>query len=192
MVLTQSHKISDTDLVRRIQTNTNGSPKRREAVGILYDRYYERIFRYLWVRLNNHHEAEDLAGEVFTRMMISLPRYKDRKLPFQAWLYRIAHNLLIDQYRKDYVRQTTPLEETEHTLSDESDLAANVEEQLLIDEVRTAIENLDAVRKDVIVLRFLIGLPIREVALILDKSVPAIKALQHRGLRDLRTIIENA
>jgi RNA polymerase sigma-70 factor (ECF subfamily) len=172
--------------------NTNGSPNKREAVGILYDRYYERIFRYLWVRLSDRHQAEDLAGEVFTRMMTSLPRYKDRKLPFQAWLYRIAHNLLIDQYRKNKVRQTTPLEETEHTLSDESDLTANVEERLLIEEVRAAIESLDVLRKDVIVLRFLIGLPLKEVAQILDKSVPAIKALQHRGLCDLRTIIENA
>ena len=72
------------------------------------------------------------------------------------------------------------------------DLASSVRSRLLLEEVRGAVERLETDQKDVIVLRFLIGLPIREVAVILDRTIPTIKALQRRGLRELRLVLESA
>jgi len=66
----------------------------------LYREHHEHIFRFIWSRVHDAQHAEDLTGEVFTRMVASLPDYSDRSLPFRAWLYRIARNLVIDDYRK--------------------------------------------------------------------------------------------
>ena len=187
----QLNAASDADLVRRIHQSSSSSLEAREAIGILYDRYHAHIFRYLWMRVSDFQQAEDLTGEVFTRMVASLARYQERELPFQAWLYRIAHNLLVDQYRKNGTGQRISLDEMKELPMEEHDLVASVDKRLLIEEVRSAMQRLDALQKDVIVLRFLIGLPIRDVALILDKTIPTIKALQHRGLRDLRLFLES-
>jgi RNA polymerase sigma-70 factor (ECF subfamily) len=72
-------------------------------------------------RLNNQQQAEDLTGEVFVRMLKALPGYQERKIPFEAWLYRIARNLLIDEYRKERIRQSYPLHEMDHILGDDGD-----------------------------------------------------------------------
>ena len=68
-------------------------------MGILFDRHHERIFRYLWMRLSSFHQAEDLTGEVFARMVASLPRYQE-EAPFPGMALHMAHNILVDQYRK--------------------------------------------------------------------------------------------
>src|SRR5512139_408824 len=91
---------SDAELVQLIHKSPSSTPEGREAIGILYDRHQARIFRYLWIRVSSSQQAEDLTGEVFTRMVAFLPRYQQREMPFLAWLYRIAHNLLVDQYRR--------------------------------------------------------------------------------------------
>jgi RNA polymerase sigma-70 factor (ECF subfamily) len=187
--LVRLRQTSDAELVHKSRSST---PEGREAIGILYDRHHERIFRYLWMRLSSFQQAEDLTGEVFVRMVASLPRYQERELPFQAWLYRIAHNLLVDLYRKKDADQMVPLDEINDVPMGEHDLVASVDDRLLVEEVQRAMERLGAQQKDVIVLRFLIGLPVSEVALIMDKTIPTIKALQHRGLRDLRLILESA
>jgi RNA polymerase sigma-70 factor (ECF subfamily) len=68
------------------------------------------------MRLSSFQQAEDLTGEVFARMVAHLPRYQERELPFQAWLYRIAHNLLVDQYRKKIGDQMVSLDEIKEFL----------------------------------------------------------------------------
>jgi len=188
-LLDQLRQASDAELVHK---SSSSSPEGREAMGILFDRHHERIFRYLWMRLSSFHQAEDLTGEVFARMVASLPRYQERELPFQAWLYRIAHNLLVDQYRKTNGSKLVSLDEVKDVPVEEHNPASSVEDRLLVEEVRGAIERLDADQKDVIVLRFLVGLPISEVAVILERTIPTIKALQHRGLRALRVVLESA
>jgi len=69
------------------------------AIGALYDRHHEALFRYIWSRVGERETAEDMTGEVFTRMLAALPRYQPTATPFRAWLYRIAHNLVVDHYR---------------------------------------------------------------------------------------------
>jgi RNA polymerase sigma-70 factor (ECF subfamily) len=160
------------------------------AVGQLYDRHYTRIFRYLWSRLRDPQIAEDLTGEVFTRMVRDLPKYRSRGVPFQAWLYRIAHNLAVDHHRASRRHESVPLYYAEGLNAQEHDLTAEVERKLTVERVAAALEILDPVQQEVVVLRFLVGLSLREVAVALDRTVAAIKSLQHRGLVALRAALQ--
>ena len=160
------------------------------AVGKLYDRHYTRIFRYLWSRLHDPHLAEDLAGEVFARMVRDLPKYRSRGVPFKAWLYRIAHNLAVDHQRAASRHESVPLYHAEGLNADDADPGRTVETKLTVERVVAALETLDPTQQEVVVLRFLAGLSLREVAAALDKTVAAVKSLQHRGLVALRGALQ--
>jgi len=175
---------SDVDLVRRAQGGDV------EAVGELYDRHHTRIYRYLWSRVRDRHLAEDLAGEVFVRMVKDLPGYQPRGIPFQAWLYRIAHNLAVDHQRASGRHELVPLYHAEGLNAEGQDPASKVERQLTVERVESALGALDPIQREVVVLRFLVGLSLREVAAALDKTVAAIKSLQHRGLAALRVALQ--
>ena len=69
-----------------------------DAMGALYDQHHEALFRYIWLKVGDRHLAEDLAGDVFVRMLAALPRYRPMQATFRAWLYRIAHNLVMDYW----------------------------------------------------------------------------------------------
>ena len=116
---------SDAELVTRAQRGEVS------AIGRLYDRHRESIFRYLWIRLDDRQLAEDLTGDVFMRMLDALPRYRLQGLPFRAWLYRIAHNLLIDHFRKMNHQTTVPIEIAEELEADD-DPSRTIEQTLNI------------------------------------------------------------
>ena len=99
-------EISDTDALARAAEGDN------EAFGILYDRYIGRIYNYIYYRTGNQHDAEDLTSRVFTRAIKHIPNYEDRGLPFSAWLYRIAHNLVANFHRDNSRRQIVELDES--------------------------------------------------------------------------------
>lgn len=177
---------SDADLVKRAQGGDV------DAIGELYDRHHADIFRYVWSRVHDNRSAEDLTGEVFTRMVINLPRYRLRGLPFRAWLYRIARNLVVDHYRKEGGHDQVPLYHAEG-MSGEGDRPDSMaEHHLTLERVQRALTSLDPSQREVVILRFLAGLSLREVAQTLDKTVAAVKSLQHRGLTALRVALEQA
>lgn len=177
---------SDSDLIRRAQEGEVS------AVGALYDRHHKLIFRYVWLRVHNEQLAEDLTGEIFAKMVVSLPDYQFKGIPFRAWLYRIAHNLVVDHYRKESRHILVPLSDglyppyAEGVRMKNNNPASVVEHQLTIEEVRQALEELIPSQREVVILRFLVGLSLREAALALGKTVAAVKSLQHRGLVALR------
>ena len=175
---------SDADLVKRAQGGEVN------AVGELYDRHHESIFRYVRSRVGDQSLAEDLTGEIFTRMLVSLPDYRLRGIPFRAWLYRIAHNRVVDHYRKEDGRLPVSLDRAANAIEPESNPASVVEHQLTLERVQHALEGLDPSQQEVVVLRFLLGLSLREAALALGKTVAAVKSLQHRGLKALRAALK--
>ena len=175
---------SDADLVRCAHGGDVS------AVGALYDRHHEPVFRYVWSRVRDNHLAEDLTGEIFTRMVVSLPDYCPTGVPFRSWLYRIAHNLVVDHYRKEGNRVLVPLYDAEEQGAEEDNPASIVERQLAVERVGRALARLDPTQREVVVLRFLVGLSLREAALALDKTVGAVKSLQHRGLVALRAALK--
>ncbi len=138
---------SDAELVTRAQRGEVN------AIGWLYDRHRESIFRYLWARLDDRQLAEDLTGDVFLRMLDALPRYQMKGLPFRAWLYRIAHNLLIDHFRKMNHQTTVSLEAAED-LGTDDEPGRTVEQRQLTERLQAALLRLEPTQSEVIVLRF--------------------------------------
>jgi RNA polymerase sigma-70 factor (ECF subfamily) len=170
---------TETEIVARAQ---RGEP---EAAGLLYDAHQAAIFRYLWFRLGERETAEDLTGEVFIRMLEALPRYRPTATPFRAWLYRIARNLAIDYGRRAGQTTTIALEEVLAEHDPAHDPAQQVDQRLSLEALRTALAKLEAEQREVVTLRFLAGLSLRETAAVVDKTEAAVKALQHRGLAAL-------
>jgi RNA polymerase sigma-70 factor, ECF subfamily len=161
-----------------------------QAVGELYDRHQERIFRYVRSRVYDHQLAQDLTGEIFTRMVTSLHQYENSGYPFSAWLYRIARNLIIDHQRRGNHYMQVPIEEVYHVSAAGYEPAAIVEKQLNVERVYQALDQIDETQREVIRLRFLAGLSLQEVANTLGKTVGAIKAQQYRGLVALRATLQ--
>jgi RNA polymerase sigma-70 factor (ECF subfamily) len=174
---------TDSDLVRRAQQGEAA------ATGQLYDRHYQRIFRFVWSRVHDQPLAEDITAEVFAHMVHALPTYRDMSLPFQAWLYRIARNLVVDYHRRNQILTAVPLEEVSQ-MAYITDTPSNlVEQKLAAEGVQHALSRLDPAQQEVLNLRFIVGLPVAEVAQTLDKSVAAVKSLQHRGLLAMRGLL---
>lgn len=157
-----------------------------EAIGALYDVHCQAIFRYFLARLGHQETAEDLTGEVFRRMLIGLPQYRIIDLPFRAWLFRIAHNLLVDHYRSESSHALVPLTEVENDSTDEVDPVSAVEQKLTMEHAYQALSDLEPSQRDVLALRFLSGLSLKETAFAMGRTEDAIKSLQRRGLAALR------
>jgi RNA polymerase sigma-70 factor (ECF subfamily) len=161
-----------------------------EAFGVLYERYVEKIYKYIYYRTGNHHDAEDLASGVFHRAMAHIETYTDRGVPFQAWLYRIAHNLVANWHRDRGRRKIIPLEEfvSAGLHFDAPDSATEDQEER--DQLMGAIGRLPDERQQLLYLKFVSGLSNAEVGEILDRTEGAIKSLYHRTLIALRDDIE--
>jgi len=156
------------------------------AIRELYLRYRTTVFRYLFYQVGDLQSAEDLTSEVFIRMIRALPSFQPRG-SFQAWLLQIAHNLAIDYHRKEKAR--LPL--TDDLASDGDDLLDTVERQLDNQRLQRALTHLNQAQREVLVLRFVLGLPIEQVAQTLKCSTNAVKGLQRRGLTALRQVLED-
>ena len=158
-----------------------------EAFGDLYENYLDTIYRYVYYRLQNHQDAEDLTEMVFLKAWQKIPDYSIGKTPFVAWLYRIAHNRVIDHYRTR--KDTLSLSEQVPIRDEKMDLEEHVLSQ---EEKRTlskAINQLSPLHQHVLVLRFISGLKPSEVADVLDRNVGAVRVLQHRALKALHALL---
>ncbi len=157
------------------------------ALGELYDQYAPRIYAYIYRRVGDAQLAEDLTGDVFVRVLQAIRSDRFWHTSFRAWLYRIAHNLVVDHFRR---RSPIELELDEQFFESEDDPPATVRKKLAHQQVRRAIRHLTPDQQQVIVLRFGEGMKAREVAEVMDKSVGAVEALQHRALASLRRVLE--
>ena len=171
------------ELVREAQGGNLG------AFARLYDLYFERIYRYIMARVGNPPEAEDLTQEVFLRAMRSLNSFRFRGPPFAAWLFRIAHNLVVDRIRRSKVGgEAIPLESIAALPT-----GTNVEEEALRtldhEELRRSLEKITDLQRQVILLRFMGGLSLAETAAVMKRNENAIKALQHSGIQALRRVL---
>ena len=154
-----------------------------EAFGDLYQRYLKRIYRYIYYRVGDQAEAEDLTEMVFLKVWEALPRFKPGQVSFKAWLYRIAHNLLVDRYR---TRKTIVPLDAQPDLRDRAPLP---EDEVLRQEEREwisdAIAKLRPEYQQILALRFIEKMSHSEAAEILERSVPAVRVLQYRALKAL-------
>jgi RNA polymerase sigma-70 factor (ECF subfamily) len=156
----------------------------QEAFGALYMMHLNAIYRYIYFRIGDEHEAEDLTEEVFVRAWEALPKYRPGVLPFTSWLYRIAHNLTVDFYRKSApVSLSEP--DLQNILRASTSTEEAVEDRQMARMLAAAIKRLDTLEQEIILLRFVQGLPHQEVAAMLGKSINATRVIQHRALARL-------
>ncbi len=162
----------------------------REAFGELYRRYVQRIYNYIYYRVGNPHDAEDLTARVFYRVLRNIHRYEDRGLPFSAYLYRIAHNVVANWHRDNQRRAEIPLDAL-WALQDDSPapevtLLRNEEYERLM----TVIRRLPPDRQQLLILKFVERLSNAEIGQIMGRTEGAIKSLYHRTLLALRRELE--
>lgn len=158
-----------------------------ESFAALYEQFYDRIFRYLSFKTGNVIDAEDLCEEVFLRMLESISAFKWKGVPFSSWLFRIAHNLIVDYFRKKGRKKQKPLQDAERTIDTASkDIDQEIDNKLSIQVVHKAMNELTKLQREVISLRFAGELSIAETAIAIGKKENAVKALQHAGIRNLR------
>lgn len=153
----------------------------------LYEEYYDKIARYVYVRIGNRTEAEDLAGEVFLKALESLESYKERGIPMQAWLFRIAHNLVVDNLRKASKRKTVPIDTVQ--IESDANVVTLAEKNIELERVNRAMEQLTREQKEVLGLRFFGGLTSKEAGSILNKSDGAVREMQRAAIEKLRKML---
>lgn len=156
----------------------------RKSVVAIYDEYQPLIYGYIYRRTGEVEIARDLTTEVFHRFLKALYEGNEPTVSLRAWLYRVAHNLVIDYYRRREHRQHLVLDEKLYASGDGLDQA--VERTLLSERLRLAIAELTEDQQQVITLKFLEGLSNEEVAGMLGKTIGAVKSLQHRALASLQ------
>jgi RNA polymerase sigma-70 factor (ECF subfamily) len=174
----------EKDLIQRAQQGN------AEAFADLYRRYAPLVFRYFFFRTNDRAAAEDLTAEVFLRLVKSLSEYRDRGLPFAAWVFRIAHARVVDYHRYHARRPSETL--SEQTLDPRLDPEALAAHRWEITRLAGAIGRLTDEQQSVVQFRFVEGYSLEETARLMQKSVGAVKALQHRALLNLTRKIDHA
>ncbi len=160
-----------------------------EDLGRLYSYYHQSVFRYLYYRTGDIQLAEDLTGDVFIKLVKSLPEINLATTPLQAWLFMVARNLAIDHFRRNQAHPEVSIHE--NLDGDSLTLDSIVDGQLTSERLANAISKLDKQQRDVLVFRFIEGMPIQQVASILHKSEDAVKSLQRRALMSLRKQLES-
>ncbi len=159
------------------------------AVGSLYDAHINQVYRYAMARLGNVHDAEDVAEEIMYKMLAGLPSYQWRKVPFAAWLMRIARNEVVSFARRNGRRaHDTELPEdlVDHG---NNDPAAATEKTMALEDLRKAVKLLPEAQRDVIILRFASGLSVADTAKALGKQENNVKVLQHKGMQRLQVLM---
>ncbi|MBC7235158.1 MAG: sigma-70 family RNA polymerase sigma factor [Chloroflexi bacterium] len=154
------------------------------ALGELYDRYSPKIYTYMLYHTGDQELAEDLTANVFTKMLDAIQSSKAWEQSFSGWLYRIAHNQVVDHFRRDSRYTKQPLDE--RLPLDGQDLLAQAEDSISSERVREAMAHLTEEQQMVIVLKFFEERSNLEVAEIMGKTEGAIKSLQYRALAALR------
>lgn len=162
-----------------------------DAFGELYERYVQRIYNYIYYRTGNHHDAEDLTARVFHRALRHIPKYTDRGVPFTAWLYRIAHNLVANWHRDQSRRKVVPLDEfiLSGVRSEAPESVAEDSEERT--RLLAAIHRLPEDRQQLLILKFVQRLSNAEIGEIMERSEGAIKSLYHRTLLALRDDLQS-
>ena len=158
------------------------------AIRQVYRLYSDGIYRYALYQSGDPSLAEDVAGEVFARMIESIRSYTYRGAPLSAWLYRIARNLVIDHRRRG--TRLRPLEAADEARTPADDPVELAESRLTWEELRVVMSELTDEQRQVVVLKFVENLDNSEVAEIIGKSEGSVKSLQHRALRTLRRLLE--
>ena len=157
-----------------------------EAFGLLYERYVDRVYNYIYYRTGNHHDAEDLTARTFYRALKHFHNYVDRGAPFLAYLYRVAHNVVANWHRDRSRRPVVSLDDLLVSRLEHDDPRSAAEEKEERERLLAAVRRLPPDRQQLIILKFVDQMSNAEIAQVMGRSVGAIKSLYHRTLIALR------
>ena len=160
------------------------------AFGILYESYVNKIYNYIYYRVGNQHDAEDLTARTFYRALDHINRYVNRGAPFSAWLYRIAHNLVANWHRDQSRRKIISLEDLKLRVQRRDGPHQMAEQKEEKDELLVAIRRLPPDRQQLLILKFVEGMSNAEIGEVMGRSEGAIKSLYHRTLLSLREVFD--
>lgn len=160
-----------------------------EAFGQLYELYVDRIYNYIYYRVGNHHDAEDLTAKVFYRALNHIPRYNQKGAPFAAWLYRIAHNLVANWHRDHSRRQIVALENVRLSGNGRANPHHAAERTNERELLLAAIQELPPERQQLLTLKFIERISNAEIGQVMGRSEGAVKSLYHRTLISLKKIL---
>ncbi len=172
---------NEENLVRRAQHRD------QEAFAQLYEEHFDKIYRYITLKIGNETEAEDMTQQVFLNALQSISSFKWKGIPFAAWLFRIAHNQVVDYFRSKK-RTNVPLDESLASHNNNTQLI--VEQKLDVEQLISATKQLTEAQREVISLRFAGELSIAQVAKAMGKNQGAVKALQHSAIVALRNTLQ--
>ena len=181
-------------LERERELVSHAASGQQQAMGALYDAYLPRVYRYCLARVGNQADAEDLAEEVFLKVIGAIERFEWRTLggsgrsPFAAWLFRIAHNHVASHHRRAATRGT-PAELSEGIRDERRGPLELAETKLAIAEAFDAVRELPDAQREVVLLRFGAGLTVAETAEVLGKQQTNVKVLQHKGVQRLKRML---
>ena len=170
---------TDTEIAL-IQQVKNG---KTEAFGQLYDTYIKRIYDFIYYKTMHQQTAEDLTSDTFFKALRSINKFKDETGSFQAWLYRIARNTVIDHYR---AKKTTVALEDIWGLGSMDDIEVDVDNKVMIEKIQSHLATLTSEQRDIVILRVWEGLPYKEIGAIIGKSPEACKVSFSRTVNKLR------
>jgi len=153
----------------------------------LYEEYYDRIARYVFIHIGDKDDAEDIAGEVFLKALKSLDSYQERGIPMQAWLFKIAHNMIVDYLRKKSKFKAQEIDTD--FLPEDEDPVAIAETNIELEKVQQAMQKLSPDQRQIIGLRFMGGLASKEVASIMNKTDGAVREMQRAAIEKLRLLL---
>ena len=160
------------------------------AFGSLYDYYQPKIYRFVLIKVGRREEAEDLTHEVFKSAWESMGGYKNLGFPFSSWLYRIARNQITDHWRGRKEEASLENIDQEYFVAPAS-LQFDLTHKMEVERVKDAIGRLKPEYQDVVIMRFVEDLPVKDVAVALEKSEGAVKLLQHRAIKELKILLNN-
>ncbi|MBN1289434.1 MAG: sigma-70 family RNA polymerase sigma factor [Actinobacteria bacterium] len=168
--------------------------KRRDpdAFGALYDEYVDQIFRYIYYKVGNFAESQDLTGQTFLKAFENIDSFEIRDVAFSSWLYRIAHNLIVDYFRRESKRENIPIEEHPPTPSNRGNPVETVMADLDSERLYKAMHKLTHNQREVLILKFIDNLSNVQIAEIMGITVGAVKSTQKRGLISLHKILGNS
>jgi RNA polymerase sigma-70 factor (ECF subfamily) len=168
-------------LVSRVQ---NGE---QEAFTLLYHEYFRQIYRYVYLRVGKIEQAEDLTQEVFLKALEGIGSYRSKGAPFGSWLFRIAHNTVVDYYRRSKNGLTLIAEPVTAVAAD--DPVGTTEKKMEAQAIQKAIEALPPRQREVISLRFGSSMSIAETAESIGATIGTVKKLQYEALAKLRRLV---
>lgn len=158
------------------------------ALGELYDALLSRVYRFVYFRVSRREDAEDITEAIFVKIFENIGTYDERGLPFEAWVFRIARNMVIDFYR---THQTVTV--TLENAFDVPDTGKSPEEHteitLQMEYVKTALQALPDSYREIIILKYIEEYENEEISQILEKPVDQIRVLQSRALQKLKTLV---